>query len=486
MEKQDALSAQPAAARAPLRASNDHTAPLALDLYVDETDLPALRERALGPSATARDRLALAWHLRERDANESAELADAAAGLHERGSGDDVAFEARLALLRAALAKAADDLAACEGLARAVLTRYEPQNDVLLQADACWLVGICALERGDAGEALEQLQRAESLGRVAGDAVRIAIFKARADNIRTGLEQSHDERYVEQLRRRAAAQREQPGGAMVAALLLAAVTYVLHRQGRMAEAGALTREVAALFEQAGSLETALLARSNAALYQQLDGDADGALASAQAVIERAQAQGLMRSAFTARSRMGHLLNEAGRPEQASAYLRQAMLMRQGRPAARSDLNLRLHLIDADLGRGAPDAALALARETEQACIGFGYPLLQCQCVRAQARATARLGRGDDALVIAHRALAMAQSLHAQYASFEALLALAEVHATGTLRDAEVPAREAAAPRGAMLHYLRRAHALMPQAMQLPPHARQLDALGVGLHELAAC
>jgi tetratricopeptide (TPR) repeat protein len=451
-----------------------------LALYVDEDGLRELTRQAQRPEASAHDLLALAWHLRERNAIECARWADTAQARYAQTGSHDALFEAHMALLRAAQAWG-DDPQAFQALCSDALARYESLGDLPGQTDALMLSARGWFSLGDVERAVDVLRQAASLARVCGATDRYELFDAIGQVMAASAPKADDAVLVERLRERIEHKLRQPRGAPAAAYLCNARSTRLNHLGRTGEAADAVRQASALFERVGLVEQALIVNANEAMYLYLTGDAAAALALAERALARAEALGFRRPAGSLRARLGYLCDELGYSAQASAHLHQALTLLQ--PQSFSAMLARLYLADAECEQGHGQCALDLAREVEQAAIGFGNSLVQRASLGLQARAVSQLGRADEALALAKRGWTLAQSLQSKLAMFEALLVLARLHHAHPLADPDVPAAAVAAPRGAMLHYLRQAREVLPSRLPVSSVARVLGAMGIASGDL---
>jgi tetratricopeptide (TPR) repeat protein len=453
-----------------------------LALYVDDDGLSTVAARAAQPEASAHDLLALAWHLRERNAIECARWADAAQLRYEQAGVADAVFEARMALLRAAQARR-DDPRALQPLCDAALAHCKRLEDLRGQADVLMLAARGAYIQGQPSAAVEFVTRGTSLARVCGDAMRSQVYEAMAGFFAAAAPSADDAQMIERLRERIRLDSHQRGSAVFVGHLHGTLSLRLSHLGRTAEAADAICRAIEIYECSGLVEYALSQIANEAMYLYLLGDARAAVARAQGALARATALGFTLPLNRLHSRLGYLFNELGRSADAAMHLREAAAHLM--PGSFSAAMVQANLAAVEYEQGHLQASLALSREVEQAAAGFGDTALHADGVGLQAQALSALGRADEAFAMAKRSWAMAQSLGSKLSMFKALLVLARLHHAHRLADPEVPVHAAQVPREAMLYYLCRAQRLMPERMQQSNVARAIESLGVGPNELAA-
>ncbi|HYC35728.1 MAG TPA: sensor domain-containing diguanylate cyclase [Usitatibacter sp.] len=394
-----------------------------MELYASDATIGALEqalERQSGQAALE-TRVALAWHLRQRDANRALCLADAVEEL--LAGRENALMRARIALVRAECSL----LLARMDEARSSVSRasegFQAAQDAIGRGDAALLRARIAEVGGERVE--EQAAYGEALRayRVPpGDAERLVHARCAALLSRGFADPESTERELREIRAQAAALPE------AARLHLRFVEGVAaFQRGDLMEAVAALTAVAARAYALGMCDQGFRAESGLVSSQSNLGDREASCTLAEAALARARQLGWPRAIGHALANFGRQLADSGQLERALESLSQAHAAQSAQPRSRGFAIASYYLGDAYLGLGRHGEALQHLEIAERLMRDLGsMPEVAC-LLAIQAQALSRLARAPQALERAQAALALARSTGSRLWEAEALRSLAEIH-----------------------------------------------------------
>ncbi len=421
-----------------------------MELYLIDEEVARL-ERALSAETLMATRVALAWHLRERDSRRALVLADECdAAWRQLGSAKLDPLrprqEAYLALTRAEALMLLFDIDAADEYFQRARQYFESHRDARGMGDAALTDAGLGIARGDSqryerafAEAVEQYQRSH-------DRERLAVSQAWSAYIGA---------YADPERALAAAQRvrdqwSEPLPIAVSAVLSAAEAAAnFWRDPTKSAAMALrAREFA---DRVGLVRLATMASSNAGWVLECLGDFDAALECIEWSVSRArQAEWPMVTAST-EVRLGSVLRELGQLERSHDILTAAVVRFDALPGGTHKA----------IALGALGQTLLQQGRTAEAVASFEASVRMCRQANSTdnlvdsvihlARAQSAAGRPAEALA----AVAEARSLIEEFGFTERIAAvhqaLADIH-----RLHNLPSPSGMQVANARLHHLEQA------------------------------
>jgi signal transduction histidine kinase len=409
-----------------------------------ELDLLPLRGAARLPLL-----MSLAWHLRQRDCARATVLADEAAALLPHAGLDAAehdACAARLQLVQGEIDWLSSHLDAAEELAQLATATLRGIGDHAGCADAHWLMGWIAVDRGDHVRRDAELAAAAECARLAGDSDREAIADAASarwavlrdlhsatahwgkrfdlsEEVSTGVDC-----WINDFLGMAASQASDFGNA----------------------AGFYIRSYEAALET-GQVRAAIISATNIAEKFANLNDLHSALEWMQRAMELARPTAWPRSIGSVLMHTADTVRRLGRLDAAQELLHEALGILAPLANARSYAIALQYLGDLCLDKedfaGALDAFQRLAARAE----ALQQADFKSVARRGQAHALCFLDRPEEALEMAQQAVELAARHHNAYNHIAALRVLALIHSRHVLPDPD----GMTAPN-TTLHYLHRA------------------------------
>ncbi|MES2130580.1 MAG: ATP-binding protein [Pseudomonadota bacterium] len=407
-----------------------------------ETALLSLRGLARLPVL-----LPLCWHLRQRDSQRAARLADEAlallpgAGLAEA---ERRRAEHRLALLRAELQWLGGELDAAAAQADAVLPLFAALGDHAGCADSHWLRAWIAVDQGEHAHSDSAFAAAATSAAHAGDDIRVAL--AEAASARWDV-----------LRDRNAAvarwhTRFDPNSAHPHPGVATWINdYLALAASQAADFGAAAGYFIRCYEAAlatGQLRAAITAATNIGEDFTILNDHHAALEWMECALELARPTGWPRSIGACLMHTADTLRRLGQLDAANEMLQEALLILTPLANARSYAIALQYLGDLSLDQGDYQGALSAFERLEARADALDQSDFRSVARRGQAHALSQLKRPADALKVALTAVDLAAAQHHSYNHIAALRVAAMVHSHHAL-----PAPGAMTAPTPALHYL---------------------------------
>jgi diguanylate cyclase (GGDEF)-like protein len=417
---------------------------LSLPFVVDAHELEQ-QERALAASGEARvtGLVSLAWHLRQRDGKRAAGLASEArqslATLEPAlgaPKGRQIGF--RLALVEAEISWGLADFEQAQRLVDGVKAQAEAAGDLAAAADAHWLDASLAGDLGETVRRDEALQACEALARRLDDEQRMLI--AQGATARWAV--FSDPGLARERWGKAFGDGSGPWPLGVA-------TWVADFLGNLAfsdgDNGPAILHRLRVHEDAvasGQLVRGVIALTNiGACFSNLN-DHDSSLIWMERGLDEARRLGWPMVIAGALLQVGGMLPPLGRLDTAFELLQEARGKLAMAPRSRN-LVLALHYLGEVLNlQGKHAEALEVLAELEMRAVALKQSDILMEVRLARATAMAGLGRRDEALALAHEALAACRAFNRRVVEIRVLMELARLHTT--VPDGEASAADHAA------------------------------------------
>jgi len=394
--------------------------------------------------------VAMAWYQRQRDTKRALALADEAAirladaVLDERSA---LLLEARLWLVRAEgmwLHARRED---AERLIEAVLERGTALDDPVCCADAHWLRGCIAGERGDTELLASEMYKASRYAAEAGDDLRRDV----ADVAQLRSVVFADVHAAEaEWHRRFRGRGHDPDPAFgawandylgISGAGLSDFNRAIHHAMRAHDCATAT----------GQTYRAIIGLINAGVAFTNVNDHVSALECMQRALDLARSMEWPVCIGLCLSQVADPLRALGRHDVAGSMVEEALIKLRSLTGSRNYLTALQHLGDLDLDRHRDHAALQMFEQLEEGTRSTRQIDLLILALRGKAKALSRLARPKEALEAAEAALAVSDRLGDAYYPIDTLMVLAEIHARHSLP----PPPGITAP-SAPLHYLNQA------------------------------
>lgn len=397
--------------------------------------------------------LPLAWHLRQRDTRRAAGLAHEALALLSDSAlpaPERAACEARMALVHAEAAWLNGQLDDALAQARAILARYTELGDHAGRADTWWLLGWIAVDRGDHAASDAAFADAAECARLASDGLRTLLAEAaiarwavlRDRNTAVARWGGHFNSETAQLH---------------ASLATWINDFLALAASQASDFGAAAGYYIRCYESAldtGQLRAAITAATNIGEDFTILNDHHSALVWMQCALELARPTGWPRSVGACLMHTADTLRRLGQLDSAHEMLQEALEILKPLANARSYAIALQYLGDLSLDQGDYAGALDAFRRLEARAAALDQSDFLSVARRGQAHALSQLGRAEEALDVAHTAVAFAARQQNAHHHIAALRVLALVHAQHTL-----PAPPAMVELNPALHYLHQAIAV---------------------------
>lgn len=392
---------------------------LYLECFALEPEIARLQDRLpLLDGAERIDALvALAWHLRQRDARQALTLADYAAQLNQETEGDETIRRARLARLALARAHAAcmnGEIAAAESYLAAATPIFEAMSDDLGAGDAQSIAAMVAWNQGDHARELDCWNAALAHHSLTDDTVRRDVSAAFVGLwlSQHARRQSIGERKAgaplvgvlrgaagEALGAESAGRSDHPA---VAALQLCAQGYGFEGSADHARKVVAFARASRLADEAGMLRLAILAATRTAQGFLDLGDTEAASVWCDQAYALARRNGWAWSLSKCHIVFGALLHRIGSLERSRDLFLEAMPS-AGRGLSRCQWGLARTLLD----MGSAEEALPLLADAAASAEKIYDAVAFCGIELERARALTQLGRCEDAALQIARAQARA-------------------------------------------------------------------------------
>ncbi len=415
-----------------------------MELYASDEEL-AEQEAGLGDRP--RQRLELAWHLRQRDCTRALVLCDEIESNSrlleplERGQ-----IDGRIALIRGEVQLLFAQVDEAEDKARSAAATFTALGDILGLGDSHMLMANVGLERGDSAGIERELAAALQHYLEAGASRRVDLAEAQrlAQRAFTEAEQvarELDERFSNFPKRHdsvmcwisvahatAEALTDNPG---------AAIKFDL--------------EGYRFAKQSGQIRLAIICAVNIAESFTTLGDLDAAIEWAENALALARETRWPGSVGVCLMQMGDVLRQLLRYDESRALLQEALVVMEGLSGSRNHEHVLATLGQLALDVGDFEEALGWFRQLELGLAGEDEPDLAMKAWRGQASALSRLGRAEEAHVQATQVLDLARQKGNVDEQIKSMRVFAELY-----RDHSLPVPGGLQADSPELHFLNEA------------------------------
>jgi signal transduction histidine kinase len=337
------------------------------------------------------------------------------------------------------------DLNAAIMLAEAALQHFTELQDHQGCADAHWLLGAIAIDKGDSGRSTQARSAAVSAARASGDQVRIDIAEAAiacSEALRNPKQawQNWGQRFWP----------EMPGLAPAAMVwiydFLAIVSFMQSNFGSAVTSWMHSYEASM---STGQIRRAIATATNIGDAFNSLNEHHGALDWMQRGLDLArQYASWSGSLGICLAQTGETLRRLGRYDAAQEILQEALIQLSPLASSRNYATALAYIGELKLAQGEYEDALQIYQEFQLRAEVLNQADFQTMAQRGQAQALLYLGQADAALAAANAAFALAQRHQNSFRQIDALSVLAEIHTQHTLP--EPPDMQA---ESAPLHYL---------------------------------
>ncbi|MEP7156724.1 MAG: EAL domain-containing protein [Betaproteobacteria bacterium] len=392
----------------------------------------------------------LAWHLRQRDTRRALALADQAERelpLSRLSDRECKQLAARVALVRGEGHWLFAELDSAEAQANQALKEFTVLDDALGCADAHWLLGWIASDRGLSAHRDSEWTAMAVEAQRGGDSLRVDV--ADADLARWSAftdVQAAVARWGDRFP--AGAQARDPAVDVgmndfhgTVANLSSDYALAATCRMRMYESAMMT----------GQVRRAIIAATNAGNAFKNLSYPHSALEWLQRGLDLARPTGWNNSIATCLSQTAETMRRLGRLDDAHELLRESLLLLAPLSGSRSYALALEYLGDLLLDRGDFAAALDTFGKLQERADALNQTDFQPVVRRGQAQALSQLGRPQEALVAALDALSLARVRHDAIRQIDALKVLAAIH-----RQHALPPPDGITVASAPLHFLMQA------------------------------
>ncbi|GJI98855.1 hypothetical protein RugamoR57_55730 [Duganella caerulea] len=392
----------------------------------------------------------LAWHLRQRDTARAVALAAEGRQLLPATAlpPDDMSLiSARLQLVQAEavwLAGELDDAGALAAVCHEQLSRLDDHEG---RADAHWLRAWIAIDRGDHRTGDHELELMAAAARACGDDQRADI--AEAAIARWAVLQ--DLRSAEQRWGQRFSTGEAPQHPGVAAWVY---DFFGLSASQHSDHGTAARHYIHCYETAletGQVRMAIIAAINIGLNFTILNDHHSSLEWMQSALDLARPTGWPRSIGACLMHTAETMRRLGRLDATEELLHEALQIMTPLPGARSYAHALSYLGDLALDKADYDGALDAFHRMAARADALGQADFQSIARRGQAHALCFLGRPQEALEMAERAVELAAEQANRDNHVAALRVLSVIHERHAL-----PPPPGMTEQNATLHYLHQA------------------------------
>ncbi len=391
--------------------------------------------------------LTLAWYLRQSDSARSLLLLEELASLLNSAglsAAERQSLAARERLIQAEIQWLNTDLTAAISLAETALQAFSDLQDQIGCADAGWLLGAIAVDKGDAAHSTHTRKAAAAAARASGDPTRIDMAEAAiacSEGLRNPQQawQNWGQRFWP----------EMPGLSPAAEVwvydFLAITSFMKSDFGAAAAAWMQSFEAAL---STGQIRRAVATATNIGEAFNHLNEHHGALDWMQRGLELARQYAWSGSLGICLAQTGETLRRLGRHTAAQELLQEAVLQLGALKASRNYATALVYLGELKLAQGEYSGALQMFQEFQLRAEDLKQTDFQAMAHRGQAQALLHLEQPVAALAAANTALTLAQQHQNSYREIDALIVLAEIHTRYTLP--ELPDTQA---KSVPLHYL---------------------------------
>jgi signal transduction histidine kinase len=415
--------------------------------------------------------MALAWHLRQRDTVRAVALAhEALALLPDAGLAPNTLARhtARLTLVLAEASWLNGALDEALLQTQAIQASFAHLGDDIGCADTHWLLAWIAIDRGEHTTADIEFEACAETARLAGDALRTELAEAAGARWavlrdRKSALARWGEHFAPDV-----AERHPALSTWVNDFLAVAAS----QAGELGEAAGYFMRCHQGALDTGQLRAAITAATNIGEGFSLINDHQSALDWLQRALALARPAGWPRSLGACLTKTADTLRLLGQLDAAHGMLRQGLEILKPLENARSFAVGLQCLGDLALDQGDYEAALDAFSRLEERARALGQPDFFSIAWRGQAHALSHLARPQEALVVAHAAVALALDQAHPPNQIAALQVVAMIHARHRL----APPPRMSEPTPA-LHYLRQALAVAATLPDYTVPGELYDAMG---------
>lgn len=433
-----------------------------MDLLLVDDDFAKLEAAVVGagPKAAMANRVALAWHLRERDTRRALLLAEQAlAELSAKPSQWPLAaqYRLRLQLLKAEARWLFAGLDVAEAQARDLVQQAGSLPDSLLKADAHLLLAYISGDRGDLKKRCVELDAAAAVAAGSGDSFRLDFAQ---------LCISHAELRLD------TATASAKWGAHIADLLAGPIHPALHlmcnefltfealQKSDFSSVFRICSQTVSALNRTGMVRQIALSMTTMGVAFSSLNDDKQALEWMQRSLELARPTGWPLVLGNALLQVSSVQRALGNYEASQAALNEALPLLTPLKSSRTYALGLVYLAELQRDLKQPAAALEAARQLEAPAATPRPVDLRLNAMVVAALSLSELGRPDEALACATSALSLAQSVGRPLHLSDAQATLATLHGRH-----ELPAPADMRVASACLHYLLLSLAAFPAAQQ---------------------
>ena len=418
-----------------------------LDFYALDDAVAALQAAvaAAAPVENLHDLVTLAWYLRQRDCNKALALADQAQNLlhQEPVNHPRSRLSARLVLVRAEVKYLFADLDGALVLAQSALKAFTATGDQQGVCDAHWVLAITQADRGSRQLGAEHMTAALHAVEACGDSTRVQLTKARVLAMLA---------FSDAKAAAAGLKAAFPEGTGYPLPILAIVTVARGNvAGLTNDPGASLKydlQAHELSLASGQIRQAIVCGVNAAETFGLLGDLDAALEWSERALSMARTNAWPGSVGVCLMQVADVLRQLKRYNEAQMLLLEAERVMTALAGSRNQEQVVAILGQLALDTDDFSVAMNFFLQLEKSLLDVDEPDLMLRAWRGQATALAGLGRLEEAVTQASKALALAQQSANADEQVKALGVLADLHSHHALP----PPAHLQAPSAA-LHFL---------------------------------
>ncbi len=419
----------------------------ALELFAFNEDVAAF-ENALTQTSvrTVAQLLPLVWHLRQRDCGRMQQLADEIESLLPSASLDEIEKTrvlARVQLSRAEAHAMFAEFERAEALTALALSAFERIDEITGIGDGYWLLASIWTDHGDELKAVKCLGLALEHYRNCGDQHRIdaAVARTLANNAFSDATRAA----VDLQQAFSDPESHQDPSAVWIAIARANVAGLTDDPLTSIKFDLKAYEIGM---SSGQIRQALSSAVNAAESFATLGEISAALDWSERALQQARDKSWPASIGICLMQVGDVMRLLGRPDEARAYLQEALSVMAAVSQSRNHEQVLGNLGQLALDVGNNAEALEWFTKFEQHLGMHGEPDLMMRLRRGQATALSRLGQPEQAQIHIREALTLARATGNADEQIRVLRTCAELH-----RDHQLSAPELMSAATAELHFL---------------------------------
>lgn len=365
---------------------------------------------------------ALAWYLRQRDTGQAMHLAGVVEQSLDGFPASAVGLRARLALVRGEAHWLGAEVGPAIQAVDAALAGFAAVGDFAGCSDAHWLGAWVAVEQGDLERRDSELERSERFARQAGDALRGELAQAALARsaVFRDLGAAIDRwggRYLG---------RELDMDPSLVTWVADFCALVASKSQRMGSAVAYGVRMHQAATASGQLQRAITAATNIGFDLTRLNDHESALEWMQRGLDLARAKAWPASLAVCLSETAETQRQLGRLDAAQELLDESLQALEPLGPSRWRALVHNYLGDVALDREDPAAALVQFDQLDTLARALDQADLQAIAARGRAHALGGLGRFDEALAAAGRALELSQQQRDAYNQIAALRVMADL------------------------------------------------------------